>query len=190
MVVCPACGSSRIRHDYRPAPFYLRPFLVRALLCDSCNRQFRAFSLRMPGSNKEHSNKERKKKKADTFLTAPGGKKGVVGEASFGSSRISARESSAGLPPVYPSPEPVSNLRAQITQRQEAAIAPESQPSEPVFPVSGSTGGEVTCPDCGSMRIRRRPRKFLEKIFLSLTDHKAYVCRQCGASFYHRPESR
>ena len=171
MVVCPACGSSRIRHDYRPAPFYLRPFLVRALLCDSCNRQFRAFSLRMPGSNKEHSNKERKKKKADTFLTAPGGKKGVVGEASFGSYRISARESSAGLP-------------------QEAAIAPGSQPSEPVFPVSGSTGGEVTCPDCGSMRIRRRPRKFLEKIFLSLTDHKAYVCRQCGASFYHRPESR
>jgi transposase-like protein len=185
MVVCPACGSSRIRHDYRPAPFYLRLFLVRALLCDSCNRQFRAFSLRMPGSNKE-----RKKKKADTFLTAPGGKKGVVGEPSFGSSQISARESSAGLPPVYPSPEPGSNLRAQITQRQEVAITPAPQPSEPVFPVSGSASGEVTCPDCGSMRIRRRPRRFLEKILLSLTDHRAYVCRQCGASFYHRPESR
>jgi transposase-like protein len=185
MVVCPACGSSRIRHDYRPAPFYLRLFLVRGLLCDSCNRQFRAFSLRMPGSNKERSNKERKKKKADTFLTAPGGKKRVVGEASSGSS-----QNSAGVSPVYPPPEPVSNLRAQIMQQQEAAIAPGSQPSEPVFPVLESASGEVTCPDCGSMRIRRRPRKFLEKIFLSLTDHKAYVCRQCGASFYHRPESR
>jgi uncharacterized Zn-finger protein len=139
----------------------------------------------MPGSNKERSNKERKKKKADTFLTAPGGKKRVVGEASSGSS-----QNSAGVSPVYPSPEPVSNLRAQIMQQQEAAIAPGSQPSEPVFPVLGSASGEVTCPDCGSMRIRRRPRKFLEKIFLSLTDHKAYVCRQCGASFYHRPESR
>lgn len=190
MVVCPACGSSRIRHDYRPAPFYLRLFLVRALLCDSCNRQFRAFSLRMPGSNKERSNKERKKKKADTFLTAPGGKKGVVGEAPFGSSRISARESSASLQPVYPLPEPGSDLRAQIKQRQEVPIAPVAQPSEPAFPVSGGASGDVTCPDCGSVRIRRRPRKFLERIFLSLTDHRAYVCRQCGASFYRRPESR
>lgn len=177
MVVCPACASSRIRHDYRPAPFYLRIFLVRALLCDSCNRQFRAFSLRMPGASKE-----RQKHKADTFLTSPTAKEGGRGDVSA----ISRRSSSD-------SPQSVQEreLRAQINQRQGVTVESGLRSSEPLFPVSRSTSAEeITCPDCGSTRIKRRPRNFFERLFLSLTEHKAYVCRQCGASFYRRPESR
>ena len=41
MALCPACGSSRIRNDYKPAPLALRIFFVRAFLCDHCNYQFK-----------------------------------------------------------------------------------------------------------------------------------------------------
>jgi hypothetical protein len=45
MAHCPACGSHRIRNGYRLAPLPLRALGIRELLCDYCNRQFRAFSL-------------------------------------------------------------------------------------------------------------------------------------------------
>src|SRR5262245_54395984 len=45
MIICPACGSSHIRNDYKPAPLTLRMVGFRALLCDHCNHQFRAFAL-------------------------------------------------------------------------------------------------------------------------------------------------
>src|SRR5215475_6634022 len=44
MTQCPACGSSRIRNDYKPSSLALRIFFIRALLCDHCNLQFKAFS--------------------------------------------------------------------------------------------------------------------------------------------------
>src|SRR5262245_6890905 len=44
MALCPACGSSRVRNDYKPAPLALRIFFVRALLCDHCNYQFKVIS--------------------------------------------------------------------------------------------------------------------------------------------------
>src|SRR5215468_1334470 len=53
MVLCPACGSSRIRNDYKPAPLALRIFFIRALLCDHCNRQFKAFSVAGPPSRSQ-----------------------------------------------------------------------------------------------------------------------------------------
>src|SRR5262245_57483256 len=44
MALCPACGSSHVRNDYKPAPLALRIFFVRALLCDHCNYQFKVIS--------------------------------------------------------------------------------------------------------------------------------------------------
>lgn len=48
MLVCPTCGSSRIRTDYKPTSIWLRIVGIRNLLCDFCNKQFRAFSIRSP----------------------------------------------------------------------------------------------------------------------------------------------
>ncbi len=48
MARCPSCGSNRIRNGYRMAPLPLRTLGIRELLCDYCNRQFRAFSPRPP----------------------------------------------------------------------------------------------------------------------------------------------
>lgn len=67
MVVCPSCGSSRIRNDYKPAPIFLRVAGIRALLCDHCNHQFRAFSPRSP----KHQVPSSAKRKADVFNPAP-----------------------------------------------------------------------------------------------------------------------
>lgn len=67
MVVCPSCGSSRIRNDYKPAPIFLRVAGIRALLCDHCNHQFRAFSPRSP----KHHIPSHATRKADVFNHAP-----------------------------------------------------------------------------------------------------------------------
>jgi len=67
MVVCPSCGSSRIRNDYKPAPIFLRVAGIRALLCDHCNHQFRAFSPRTP----RHHVPPTVTRKADVFTPAP-----------------------------------------------------------------------------------------------------------------------
>ena len=168
MVVCPACGSSRIRHDYRPAPFYLRIFLIRGLLCDHCNRQFRAFSLRMPSSRPP----SHLKKRAETFLT-PSGSVKPTGEGAVGvevplREQIGRRQVSA-VPPVE---TPASTLR------QDSEVSPAA------LPASG-----VSCPECGSERVKRRPRKAIERLIFTFTNHKAYVCRECQSSFYHRPEA-
>src|SRR5690349_9053716 len=67
MVVCPSCGSSRIRNDYKPAPIWLRLMGVRGLLCDNCNFPFRAFSPLPPKTRRpRHS-----PRKADVFTPAP-----------------------------------------------------------------------------------------------------------------------
>ena len=50
-------------------------------------------------------------------------------------------------------------------------------------------GLAIACPDCGSSRVKRRPRKPLERLVFSITNHRAYVCRECQRSFYARPGS-
>ena len=67
MVVCPSCGSSRIRNGYKPAPFWLRVIGMRGLLCDNCNFPFRAFSPLPPKSRRP----QHVQRKADVFNSAP-----------------------------------------------------------------------------------------------------------------------
>jgi predicted RNA-binding Zn-ribbon protein involved in translation (DUF1610 family) len=168
MVVCPACGSSRIRHDYRPAPFYLRIFLVRALLCDHCNRQFRAFSLRMPGARQS----TRPKRRADTFVTSP-----ARGEGKIDLHSVPQAEGGGRV------------LIDQLVKRHQNVVGEstgdrQESSSEATPPATDSV---VLCPECGSSRVKRRPRKPLERFLLSFTDHRAFVCRECQHSFYARP---
>lgn len=166
MVICPACGSAKIRNDYRPAPIFLRVLLIRALLCDNCNRQFRAFSPRAPGARQSG----RVKKRADTFVTV-----------STGSDR--------------------SRLTTRDIVRSEVGSAAPDQIGQFRPPPGGSIkrqteitriGADVSkvCPECGSSRIRRRPRRTIERLVLSITDHRAYVCQSCDRSFYARSGDR
>ncbi|MEY4167886.1 MAG: hypothetical protein RIR52_1710 [Acidobacteriota bacterium] len=162
MAICPACGSSRIRNDYRPAPIFLRAIFVRALLCDNCNRQFRAFSPRPPGN---HSS-GRARKKADTFVKAS--RPVDLESPTDGGGGQGARR---------------AGLRDQIAQQDRTITEPTRWKTE-ITRVGGSS--RRICPDCGSSRIRRRPRKRLERLLLSITDHRAYVCQECQSSFYAR----
>ena len=195
MTVCPSCGSSRIRSDYRPAPLYLRVVFVRALLCDYCNRQFRAFSWRAPKSRSLKTGQ----RKADVFL----------GSASRREDGLAEEDSSTQMDrslllTILRSDEPAEitassfkSLREEIAERQlqvegrsaehedrEEATQSASEKTE-VLSVEVSPTPPV-CPTCGSGRVRRRPRSSLERMALSLTRHRAYQCRDCQTSFYHR----
>lgn len=190
MAACPACGSSRIRNDYKPAPLWLRLVGMRALLCDYCNYQFRAFSPLPPKSRRPRPAPH----KAAVFNPAP-----VVNLQQLG------RPGAEALPAPPAKPAPVMNLnrvplvteqitpvrsdlRTQITrlQAQGAHDTPEpAAPSEAVAPPATST---PLCPECGSPDVKRRHRNAVEKAMLSLTAHKAYTCRHCGVSFYAKKE--
>ncbi|HMV46504.1 MAG TPA: hypothetical protein PLD20_27175 [Blastocatellia bacterium] len=78
---------------------------------------------------------------------------------------------------------PVRNdLRTEITRVhvQEAKPLPNGR-------LADSSSAQV-CPECSSRNVKRRHRNFLERTVLSITEHKAYSCRNCGASFYARSE--
>lgn len=184
MVICSSCGSSRIRNDYRPAPLILRMIGIRALLCDHCNRQFRAFSLRSPHPHPH----PRAARKADVF--APGAAEvdleGLRMEAAsapaetrdprlgIGSETVA---SGAGLP--------AGELRRRIDMMHERAGEAEFREVE----VAGiGAESDPCCPDCGSPDVRKRHRTGVERAVFSLTDHKAYACVSCGAHFYAREE--
>lgn len=199
MTVCPSCGSSRIRSDYRPAPLYLRLVGIRALLCDYCNRQFRAFSWSAPKSRGQKTGQ----RKADIFL----------GSTSQREDGLTEEESSTQLDrsllltilrsdePAEISPSSLKSLREEIAERQSQTESRSEENEDPDDAMqSASEKPEVlaveaspsllACPTCGSGRVRRRPRSSLERIALSLTRHRAYQCRACQTSFYHRGSGR
>lgn len=58
---CPRCGSSRIRHGYRPTPIWSKILFRYNLLCDGCNWEFKGFAV--PGTISSKSKKKNKKQK-------------------------------------------------------------------------------------------------------------------------------
>lgn len=232
MAYCPACGSSRIRNDYRPAPVLLRMFGFRALLCDNCNYQFRAFSPFPPKSHRPRS----VSRKADVFNAAPIVDLNQIQPTRKWPTPESEAEKDARLdlltlnttanpenhadkepaakpqavvpespveapkpPKTAPGPlratsaavvtdqiTPVRNdLRTEITKLYEKGV-PATLPAKNA--VANTAGVNPVCPECSSTQVKRRHRNAVEKAVLSLTDHKAFVCRDCGASFYAKKE--
>lgn len=199
MTVCPSCGSSRIRSDYRPAPWYLRLIGIRALLCDYCNRQFRAFTWRAPRGRGPKAGQ----RKADVFLGSTPRRASELGEdersVELDRSLLLTILRSNQLSEVPDTPR--KGLREEIAQRQSGteempaktdvpdAIPPDplSFPSPTIDDLSEELRSSLPeCPACGSGRVRRRPRTTIERVALSLTRHRAYHCRDCQTSFYHR----
>ncbi len=188
MVKCPACGRTRIRSDYHSAPLYLRIFLIRALLCDYCNLQFRAFSLKAPQS---HSAR-RAKRKADTFVAQGSTAVEVTEEGK--EVRVDTDESAVGE--VRPAESEKGGSGRDIVDppgdlREESGTE-VTTPVNSIAPVP-ATGrvSAMRCPKCASSDIVRRHRTRVERIVFGLTGHRAYVCRQCKAQCYLRmPRSR
>jgi predicted RNA-binding Zn-ribbon protein involved in translation (DUF1610 family) len=199
MVTCPSCGSSRIRNDYKPAPFYLRIFGIRGLLCDHCNYPFRAFSPLPPKTRRPRAFT----RKADVFNAAP-----TVDLAQISQNPI-RKESE--LKVIFPPQErldfivsassptaqevriiteqitPVrTDLRTEITRVGAQGVKPGQDNRHRAQPEPSSSS--QVCPECDSRNVKRRHRNFFERTFLSFTEHKAFACRSCGASFYARNE--
>ncbi|MCI0338247.1 MAG: hypothetical protein L0226_11760 [Acidobacteria bacterium] len=187
MIICPSCGSSRIRNDYKPAPFALRVVCIRALLCDHCNRQFRAFSLVSPRSRTALQTK----REIDVLYPAQ-----VVAQPALEPSqeqplRISLnRFATPAEPQDTVSGELVTpvqtNLRTEITKLNEQAVKEMQGRDE--LKKEPTLQSPVNCPECGSNSVRRRHRSGLERAVFSFSHHKAFICRSCSATFYARLE--
>ena len=188
MSVCPSCGSSRIRHDYKPAPLVLRMIGIRALLCDYCNHQFRVFSLRPQKSRAlRHA-----KRKADVFNPAPAVDLNQLNRNVSAEKREPRRAINFDLSnlPNRPAPKEIAgqvmpirrDLQTEITKLYAQGAKETPQPEDSAQNYAQQPFQE--CPECGSQNVKRRQRNVLERAALSLTDHKAFACHSCGASFY------
>ena len=205
MLVCPSCGSSRIRNGYKPAMFVLRIVGIRALLFDNCNYPFQAFSPFPPKTRRP-----KQFAKADVFPVAPA----VDLEQLKPTLPVAQPQGLKLVPPVsakpvqsrQPEPQPASVSAAVMAPSEPAAkvvvdcVAParqglrteitklcaqrvQEQPEELPQVIHQTS---LACPECQSRNVKRRRRNFFERIFLAFTDHKPYICRNCDAVFYSK----
>lgn len=188
MVVCPSCGSTRIRSDYRPAPLIMRLILIRALLCDFCNLQFRAFSPAPPRNGRKPLPGTRiaaiKEVKHPGFnLQNPQGSLDQNGFALADPAEDdeSLTASMGAIIPIQP------DLRTEVARVEAARKARDAQ--EALIPAKEQHRTGAMCPECGSSWVRRRQRSGLERAVFAFTNHKAFICRSCDASFYSRTGS-
>jgi hypothetical protein len=189
--VCPACRSSRIRNDYRPAPIYLRIIGIRSLLCDYCNFQFKAFSPFSP--------KHGKAKKRNASLPSPdqnSQKKIELKRLNHKSSQNKLDRNATNGSITTRQPSVVGELVDEFTEKfstevmrlieenfgksKTRQLTEKEQEEEQKLPI---------CPECWSKRVKQIHRNSVEKVFLSITNHKSFYCRSCGYTFYARLEN-
>ncbi len=166
---CPSCGSSRVRKGYHAPALPFRLLLIRDFLCDHCNHQFRAFSLRPPA---RHTRK-RSRHKTDRFNLSPEVESRLF-EQVF--SRVQQASQPAASPP---------NPRGSNGSLQEQA----NVATQLALQTAKRRHGYHPCPHCGSLQTRRRHRKLWERVVFYFTEIRAYRCLNCGASFYARKNS-
>lgn len=179
MVVCPSCHSSKVRNGYRKAPLVLRLLRINEFLCEHCNLQFLAFSLRAPKSR----GARRKRLKANTFNQAPEVDLSLLNQplptaTKPGMQRETFDRSAIVNETLSRPKEPDYRLPATSGENAEAAVR--------LSPKHRAHQARHLCPQCGSQETRRRHRRAWERIVFSLTEIRAYSCNSCGASFYAR----
>jgi len=182
---------------------------VRALLCDNCNYQFRAFSPIPPKSRRpRHTTR-----KADVFNSA---ERVDLGQLNFNMPPSERLEPKLTLPVTpktskplqMPKPMQISlavasqsrsgvvidqiapvrrDLRTEITKLYDQEAKAEFREKSKTEAESSSS---LTCPECGSHNVKRRKRNVFERVFLSITDHKPYVCRKCETDFYSKTSEK
>jgi hypothetical protein len=179
----------------------LRLFGIRALLCDHCNHQFKAFSLRAPKSRtSRHSNRN-----ADGFNPAP-----IVNTDYFNGEVVEAGQLQSVQPRRFTIDLEALRLQSAVQEEVNGAIVVDQ-----ISPVRRDLRTEITklyaqgakdtsrqngsapnhsssdlpaCASCGSFNVKRRQRKLIERVAFSVTAHKAFTCLSCGESFYARTD--
>jgi hypothetical protein len=183
MVVCPSCGSTRIRNDYKLAPLFLRAVGVRALLCDYCNRQFRAFSLTSPRNRAPRTIsrklltapiQEQQQSKVDLTDLAMHAPQPVNGNGNGHGANGTNGTNGANQGKLRLEIARLHRLQQQAKETHDGTSIRETQRTN------------TSCPECGSNWVRRRQRSGLERVVFALTGHKAFICRSCDASYYAR----
>ncbi|MBO0723941.1 MAG: hypothetical protein J2P41_24155 [Blastocatellia bacterium] len=147
------------------------------MLCDYCNRQFRAFS---PASPPSRAQREIGRRRLDPANIEPK-KAPVISEKPKNPAPQKKRDF---IPPSGGMIIPLQNdLRTEIARVQEARMEREAQ--EPHI-AKDYQKTVAACPECGSHWVRRRQRSGLERAIFVFTNHRAFICRSCDASFYAR----
>ena len=174
MVLCPACGSSRVRNDYKPAPLVLRIFFVRAFLCDHCNYQFKVFSIAgAPARSQQPSSGK------DAFFNPPSARGVDLSRLKERGTRLDPqdRRDQPNSQTQYDLRAEITRLQAQEGNNQYHQSINQEQPREAAAPA---------CAQCASTNVIRRRRTRLERMVFSATDHKAFSCLSCGETFYSK----
>ena len=206
MILCPACRSSRIRNDYKPAPLVLRIFFIHALLCDHCNHQFKAFSFAgAPSRSQRHlarkaaiSNQASAVDLTKLNAVANGVKRSesLVQQQQprrltidLVALRLQSKTQQEVLGAIVIDQNALARyvLRTEITKLHAQGAKDQCylKNSERGRPAPSAT---PICTHCGSTDVRRRRRKLLERIAFSVSHHKAFTCRSCGETFYSKVE--
>jgi transposase-like protein len=198
MLVCPSCGSSRVRNGYKPAFFLLRIVGIRALLCDNCNFPFQAFSP-FPPKNR----RPKQTAKADVYPVAPAVDLGQLKPSLPVSEQrelklvapVQAKQPVKQVAPiglaVAAKTETVANRAAPVRQGLRTEITKlyaQHVQEKPDDVASAIQQSSINCPECQSRNIKRRRRNFFERTFMAFSDHKPYVCRNCDAAFYSKSD--
>src|SRR5262245_50514291 len=178
MTQCPACGSSRIRNDYKPSPLALRIFFVRALLCDHCNHQFKAFSFADTPPQPRQSSAARA-----AVSNPPPAIRAVDLTRLKGDSRRSDSQSQQDHPRPQIRHDLINEINSAYGKEAEDQTSLKHQDQEQPGVADGPA-----CAHCGSTNVKRRRRTIFERTLFSATDHKAFTCCACGETFYSRVE--
>lgn len=178
MALCPACGSSHIRNDYKPAPLILRIFFVRALLCDHCNHQFKVFSFAgMPPRPQRHTD-------GKTAAHSPPPAARAVDLTRL---KDGGKQSESTVQQDQPDSQMRRDLRTEIARLHAEEEKDQRRLKGPDREQPRVAAG-LACPHCGSTNVNRRRRTVLERLVFSFTKHKAFSCRFCRETFYSKVE--
>jgi hypothetical protein len=183
----------------------LRLFGIRALLCDHCNHQFKAFSLRAPKSrapryshrqahvsnpapvvNMDYLNSEVVEAGQLTPMTQSDQPRRFTIDMEALRLHSAAQEEVNGAIVVDQISPVRRDLRTEITKLYAQGA---KNPARQIGPAPNHSSSDLpACASCGSLNVKRRHRKLMERVAFSATDHKAFICRSCGQSFYARTD--
>jgi hypothetical protein len=165
------------------------------LLCDYCNRQFKAFSPLPPKSHRSRRKLSSSQSGQQAPLIVLSELRENLAEAqsekadSLDRVKISLRSAPSGEVVTGQLLPNEGELQTQILKlhAQRSPERPENEVADGIAPpIQASKSSPPACPECGSKDIKRRQRTLFERAALSVTDHKAFTCRSCNHSFYSK----
>jgi ribosomal protein L32 len=189
MATCPACKSSKVYEGYRRTSLIGRVLRVHEYLCEHCNLQFQAFSLRSPRQKKHRSRPS--DDQFSGFIIKNTSKSAPSPEPPAVATQATAPQVSpaAGRPRaevVAAPPALVDGRQADDQPEQASGAAMNLSSLQERVQRRRPHRSHHVCPQCGATDTERRRRRLWERAAFYFTDIRAYVCRICGSSFYAR----